>query len=367
MKQRTIFQRFVQGALFLAVVMIGVTSLGLTARTIKIIAGTGASVSAVDNTTTGQQEWTISATGSGGTVSDVAAGTSISVTNPTGPTATVSVTPTGVTAATYGDPTHVMSCAMNAEGQATSCSNVAITGTGVTLTSGSGMNVTGGPAYVVNLAVPVAAANGGTGVVSPPAHGVAVSEGSSPFAFAPAGTAGIALVSLGSSSDPAFNTVLTVGGGTGVNTAGTTGNVLTSSAGTWVSAAPAPPLTGAQFGEMQSGSSSFVLNTAAYSTLGSFTVTVAAGQVVLVTGGVEGVCTLAAGSYSYGVGVDSVSLTSASHRADCATGAAGDGAVVYLATGLSAGSHTIRFLAGFASVGSGIVGGWSVVVQVLGS
>lgn len=140
---------------------------------------------------------------------------------------------TGVTATTYGDATHVMSCAVNAEGQATSCSNVAISS--VTLTSGSGISVTGGPAYNVALAVPVAAANGGTGVVSPTAHGVAISEGAAPFNFVPAGATGVALVDMGPSADPAFSTVLTVGGGTGLNTPGTSGNLLTSNGTNWVS------------------------------------------------------------------------------------------------------------------------------------
>lgn len=51
---------------------------------------------------------------------------------------TLNLATTGVAAATYGDSTHVMSCAINAQGQATSCSNVAISGGGSsTITNGT--------------------------------------------------------------------------------------------------------------------------------------------------------------------------------------------------------------------------------------
>ena len=58
--------------------------------------------------------------------------------SPTTGAVSVYLNTTGVTAATYGDATHVPQIAVNAQGQITSASNVAVTSSGVTSVSGTG-------------------------------------------------------------------------------------------------------------------------------------------------------------------------------------------------------------------------------------
>jgi hypothetical protein len=79
---------------------------------------------------------------------------------------------------------------------------------------------------------------GGTGNNTLTAHGVLIGEGVSPVnVAATSATAGVALVSTGSTTDPAFGTVVPAGGGTGLTTitqyavmlGGGTGNVSTAS------------------------------------------------------------------------------------------------------------------------------------------
>ena len=189
-------------------------------RAVKLIGGTGVTVSASDNATTGQQEWTVNSTVTGGVSSVTGAGT-------------VSCSPT----------TGAVVCTGSGSGVSS------VTGTSPIVASPT----TG--AVAVSLST-VPATLGGTGVSSPTAHNVAVAEGASAFAFVPPATAGIAMVSNGISSDPGFSTVLPVGGGTGLNSPtagsvlitngssamtlvapGTAGNVLQSSGGAWVSGA----------------------------------------------------------------------------------------------------------------------------------
>lgn len=124
-------------------------------RAVKLIAGSGVSVSASDNATTGQQEWTVNSTVTGGVSSVNGSGGTFSCPTTTG-AASCTLGASGVTAATYGDSTHVMSCSVNAEGQATSCSNVAISSGGGTLTSSS---VTGNGFWTSNTSVLDATAN----------------------------------------------------------------------------------------------------------------------------------------------------------------------------------------------------------------
>lgn len=96
-------------------------------------------------------------------------------------------------------------------GDVTPASNaITLTGTNGITTSGSGSTAS------VNLTVPVIVAHGGTGDTSLTAHNVLIGEGTNPIAFAaPTSTSGIALVSTGTTTDPAFGTVTVPGGGTG--------------------------------------------------------------------------------------------------------------------------------------------------------
>ena len=55
----------------------------------------------------------------------------------------------------------------------------------------------------------------------------------------PGSTSGIAIISQGAASQPIFGTVVTAGGGTGLTSPGSSGNVLTSNGTIWTSAPPA--------------------------------------------------------------------------------------------------------------------------------
>lgn len=70
--------------------------------------------------------------GGSGITTLTSTGGSLTVTNPTGPTANADVASSGVTAATYGDGTHVAQIAVGADGRITSASDVAISGIGGT-------------------------------------------------------------------------------------------------------------------------------------------------------------------------------------------------------------------------------------------
>ncbi len=75
--------------------------------------------------------WQTIALGSG--VTSIGAGTGLqsSTTNPITSTGMLSISPTGVTAGSYGNGTNVAQIAVNAQGQITSASNVAITASGI--------------------------------------------------------------------------------------------------------------------------------------------------------------------------------------------------------------------------------------------
>jgi len=75
------------------------------------------------------------------------------------------------------------------------------------------------------------------GTVTPTAGGVVYGDGTN-YASTSAGTSGQALVSNGASA-PSFGTLGVAGGGTGVTSPGTVGNVLTSTGSAWASSAPA--------------------------------------------------------------------------------------------------------------------------------
>lgn len=140
------------------------------------------------------------------------------------PNTTMTLNASGVTPGLYGDSTHVAACVYNAKGQATSCSNVAISGGGgggavSSVNAGSGILVspiTG--AVTVSLSTPVTVSSGGTGNNAAPADAVAIGNGTSPFLFANTVTVvGEALVSQGSGTPPAFGLTSAAGGGTGNN------------------------------------------------------------------------------------------------------------------------------------------------------
>lgn len=66
---------------------------------------------------------------------------------------------------------------------------------------------------------PLLVANGGTGAQTLAAHGPLVGEGTGAIvAITPGATAGVALISGGSSADPSYGTVVPAGGGTGLVT-----------------------------------------------------------------------------------------------------------------------------------------------------
>lgn len=70
--------------------------------------------------------------------------------------------------------------------------------------AGTGLSKSGNTISIENSGV-LLSTHGGSGVASPTAHGVLIAEGSSPFAtVSPSATTGLALVSAGSSADPAF-------------------------------------------------------------------------------------------------------------------------------------------------------------------
>jgi hypothetical protein len=91
-------------------------------------------------------------------------------------------------------------------------------GGGITsLSQGTGMSFSTNPittSGTINLSVPVAPANGGTGVVSPTLYGTLVGQGSAPVHVVAPGTAGFVYTSNGGASDPSFQAPTGGGGNT---------------------------------------------------------------------------------------------------------------------------------------------------------
>lgn len=168
-------RRLVQPMLFLAVVLFGVSSLGLIQRQINLIAGANIGVSRVDNATTGQQDATISFTGAAGGVSSVNGTSGVSCSPTTG---------------------------------AVVCS---ATGSSVSSVNGSGL-VSCSPttgAVTCSATDPVGEAHGGTGVnlTAISVGSVFVQGGSSQFSALAAGTANNVLTDNGTiwtSAAPSF-------------------------------------------------------------------------------------------------------------------------------------------------------------------
>lgn len=89
-----------------------------------------------------------------------------------------------------------------------------ITSSGGTLTLTGGANTLN-----IDLAAPVTVPNGGTGLTSVTAHDLLVGNGTSALTLlAPSATSGVALISQGAASNPAYGTVVVAGGGTGATT-----------------------------------------------------------------------------------------------------------------------------------------------------
>ncbi len=159
----------------------GVTTVNNVTGAVNIVAGSGITVTVLG------QNITISATGGGtGTVTSITAGTGLSGGTIT-TSGTIAIANTAVTPASYGDGTHVASFTVNQQGQLTAASNVAITG-----------------------APPTGAAGGDLGGTYPNPTVVSVSHV----------TTGV---------------LTTANGGTGLSSAGTTGNCLVSNSGVWTS------------------------------------------------------------------------------------------------------------------------------------
>lgn len=127
----------------------------------------------------------------------------------------------------FGSSTAIPSLTVNAKGLVTAAStNVVIapagTLTGTTLAANvvfSSLTTVGTIGTGVWQGTPLVVSFGGTGLVNILAHNVLVGNGTSAITVVqPAATSGVALISQGSSSDPAFGTVQIAGGGTGAVT-----------------------------------------------------------------------------------------------------------------------------------------------------
>lgn len=73
-----------------------------------------------------------------------------------------------------------------------------------TVSAGTGISVSGGPAYTVSLSTPVTVPNGGTNRTSVPAHAVVVGNGASTVGVVAPINVGDVLTSQGASLDPIF-------------------------------------------------------------------------------------------------------------------------------------------------------------------
>lgn len=369
-------------------------------RETNFIDGTGISTTIVDNAATGSCDVTITNTapGGGGASSVTGAGaTSCSPTTGAVVCTTPSVTvASGTGISVGGGPAYTVALStpvstLNGGTNATTLTDhnpIIGAGTGVRFATPSTAGIalvsngaTSDPTFTTTLPV-----GGGTGVSSPTAHTVAIAEGASPFAFvSPPATVGLPLTSGGSGVDPSFSIAQPQGGGTGQATItahsvligqgttpmtsatiGTAGRVLTDNgAGADPSfQAPAAATTNSLFAESTSAGSGTPISTGSYTNMEQVTVTIAAGQVLLVSAGLE-VFNGGVSAVQYGIDIDATGApVTVNHRIDVPTGGGtSGGSVFFRKTGLSAGTHTVRLVAGLAAAGT--VGGGSLLTEVV--
>lgn len=201
-----------------------------------------------------------------------------------------------------------------------------------TVASGTGISVSGGPAYTVNLSTPVSAANGGSGVSSPTAHSIPITEGASAFNLIGSTTIGKVLHAQGAGNDPGFTSWT-------MADPGTAGEVLTSDGTNWVSKPQS-----SQWND--SGGNVSLTGTGTFFTIATIVVTdITTTSFVLVWGQMECHVGTTPTSCTYCISIDSTTTcTSNQHSVTANNGSDSGGGIVYRAFSLSAGAHTFRLL-----------------------
>jgi hypothetical protein len=224
MKRRPIWL-ILTAALVLAV---GSTALGVSRRSVSLVASTGISATPADSSD-GTQYWTITNTspGGGGATSVTASGAGITASPTTG---AVVIANTGVTSIASGGST-VCSPSTGAStcttantvgngltGDTTLTAHGPLIGEGTGAIAAAGAGGVGIPFIGQGASAdplfggPVIVAGGGTGLTSISAHGLLIGNGTSAVTVSGAGLAGQVLVSNGVSADPTFQAAVVPAG-----------------------------------------------------------------------------------------------------------------------------------------------------------